>query len=212
MYEKFDIEKNDIISIVGSGGKTTLMFTLARELKKLGRVLVTTSTKIGIPNDLKEDEIFYRNPSEIKGGNLVVVGGDCTDKKVSSISQEDVEALAKDFDYILIEADGSKQLPYKASRENEPVIFNISTKTIAVLPMFKYNNELTEDDIFNYKLFKERFGSTYLDDELIIKMAKHKEGLFKNSVGEKYLYLNRINNNINNLEKQLENLKIKLRR
>ena len=42
----FDIKKGDIITITGAGGKTSLMFSLARELSTLGRVLVTTTTKI----------------------------------------------------------------------------------------------------------------------------------------------------------------------
>ena len=44
------IKRNDVVAIIGSGGKTSLMFRLAWEGMTLGlKVLVTTSTKIFIP-------------------------------------------------------------------------------------------------------------------------------------------------------------------
>ena len=45
--QAFNIENNEVISLVGSGGKTTLMFTIARELSSAGnKVITTTTTKI----------------------------------------------------------------------------------------------------------------------------------------------------------------------
>lgn len=213
MYRKFEIQKNDVVSIVGSGGKTTLMFKLGRELKKMGKVLITTSTKIGIPTELEDDEICAENfDGDFNGINLVVTGGEFTDKKITSINYDCLKESLSKFDYVLIEADGSKQKPYKASRENEPVIYDMTTKTIAVLPMMKYLNELNEDDVFNFELFKDRFGNTVLDDSLILKMISCKEGIFKNSVGDKYLYLNRVEEDISKLEEEIGKLDIKLRR
>ena len=46
MSELFNIIKGDIISITGAGGKTSLMFYLANQLKKRGTVLIATTTKI----------------------------------------------------------------------------------------------------------------------------------------------------------------------
>lgn len=213
MHSKFDIQKNDIVSIVGSGGKTTLMFELGRELKKLGKVLITTSTKIGIPKNLEDDEKCAENfDGEFKNINLVVTGGNFTDKKITSIEYQKLRELLTKFDYVLIEADGSKRKPYKASRENEPVIYDFTTKTIAVLPMFKYNQDLTEEDVFNFELFKERFQNLNLNDSLILDMISHREGIFKNSVGEKYLYLNRVEDDITKLSIEIEKLGVKLRR
>lgn len=46
-YNAFGLRRGDLLSLVGAGGKTTLMFRLAAEAKALGlRVLVTTSTRI----------------------------------------------------------------------------------------------------------------------------------------------------------------------
>lgn len=56
--EILKIKKNDVISITGSGGKTSLMFYLANILKKKGSVLITTSTKIKVPEKDQVDELF----------------------------------------------------------------------------------------------------------------------------------------------------------
>ena len=46
-YEK---KKARTISVVGAGGKTTLIYRLAEELKEKGlRVLITTTTKMYVP-------------------------------------------------------------------------------------------------------------------------------------------------------------------
>ena len=43
-----EVEKG-VTALIGGGGKTTLMYTLAEELRRRGTVLVTTSTHIQRP-------------------------------------------------------------------------------------------------------------------------------------------------------------------
>ena len=38
-----------VTAIIGSGGKTTLLYTLAEELKEKGSVIICTTTHIRIP-------------------------------------------------------------------------------------------------------------------------------------------------------------------
>jgi hypothetical protein len=44
LTEALGIEAREMISLVGAGGKTTLMFRLAKELSLSGKRLVTTTT------------------------------------------------------------------------------------------------------------------------------------------------------------------------
>ncbi len=73
------IEKNDVVSIAGAGGKTSLMFRLAEEAKGLGfKVLVTTSTKIFVPDSTQYDRLdlsgtlFFEGECVILASMLVV--------------------------------------------------------------------------------------------------------------------------------------------
>ncbi len=49
-----NFKKGSIISIVGAGGKTSLMFNLSEELRPNNKVLSTTTTKIYNP-----DKTYY---------------------------------------------------------------------------------------------------------------------------------------------------------
>ena len=69
-----NIDKNSIVSIVGAGGKTSLMFQLAEELREKSRVLVTTTTKIYVPEKGQYDYLivgeegencFFRNNEDL---------------------------------------------------------------------------------------------------------------------------------------------------
>ena len=75
--ELLKIKKNDIISITGSGGKTTLMEKLAEELKQKGRVLVTTTTKIRRPSEESVDFIFdsFEEYKKMNNSNAIVAIG-----------------------------------------------------------------------------------------------------------------------------------------
>lgn len=64
LTDVLDIENSSIVSIVGAGGKTTLMFQLAQELKDKGRVLVTTTTKIYVPDKRQFDYLVIGEDSK----------------------------------------------------------------------------------------------------------------------------------------------------
>ena len=49
------IKKHSLVSIVGSGGKTTFMYTLGKELRRDNRSLLSTTTKIFCPKSEEAD-------------------------------------------------------------------------------------------------------------------------------------------------------------
>jgi probable selenium-dependent hydroxylase accessory protein YqeC len=122
------------LSVVGAGGKTSLIFALARELAARNHsVLVTTTTGIfhpdhgGQPYDrLVIGDISTLCPPPPKPGQIVVAAKshDPETKKLKGYSPGVLAGVQKSdfFDYILIEADGSKRLPIKAPAGHEPVI------------------------------------------------------------------------------------------
>ena len=61
LIDTFKISKKDIITIVGAGGKTSLMYSASSLLRKDYKVLVTTTTHIYIPDKSIYDEIIMLN-------------------------------------------------------------------------------------------------------------------------------------------------------
>ena len=153
MFEKFNIEKKDIITITGVGGKTTLMFLLSGELSKLGKVMVTTTTKIYIP-EKSQFEKMYISDEEITGENknIFVVGKEKKDKKLIGIGYHEIERLKDDFDYILIEGDGSKEKFLKEWNDIEPCIPNFSNVIIGVINLDVIELDLIEGNIHRLSL------------------------------------------------------------
>ncbi len=114
-----------MIAIAGSGGKTTLMYSLARELAECNKkVIVTTSTHLFIPANHKL--ILSEDLEQIKAAllenNIVVVGLPYKNDMLTSPNPSLFAAFKEIVDYVLVEADGSRSNPLKAHAEHEPVI------------------------------------------------------------------------------------------
>ena len=123
-----------ITSIVGGGGKTTLMLYLARELRETGaRVIMTTSTHIFPPEGIPTltDGTLAETSALLNREGGVCLGTPVEKGKLSAPTLAFAE-LAAIADYVLVEADGAKGLPLKAPAEHEPVIPVKTSLVVAV--------------------------------------------------------------------------------
>ena len=119
--EKLRISRGDVVSFIGSGGKTTSMLTTANELAATGwRVAVTTTTKMGV----REKERLT---------STVYFCGIEQGEKLSAPPPGVIDRLCNDFDVVLIEADGSKRRAIKGWNDTEPVIHPRTTKTVGLI-------------------------------------------------------------------------------
>ncbi|MGB5822611.1 MAG: selenium cofactor biosynthesis protein YqeC [Proteocatella sp.] len=162
-----DILPYKIISIVGSGGKTTLMYSLAQELSQNGKkVIITTSTKIFFPpaypvillqnhteSSPADKERFLLDLSHSLEANAICVTGilcepHMEDERQKLCSFQASGITASQFlevaDYVLIEADGSKHMPLKFPNLNEPVIPDDSDMIIAVVGLWCIGRPIKE--------------------------------------------------------------------
>lgn len=123
-----------ITALIGAGGKTSLMYKLARELSDAGGVIVCTSTKILEPEELP---VFAGDSNEeivkaLENHRIICAGTKADNGKLSApaIGFETLETLAE---YIIVEADGAHGMPIKAHAGYEPVIPAGANKTVLVL-------------------------------------------------------------------------------
>lgn len=194
------LKQKDIISIVGAGGKTSLMLYLAGELRNYHKVLVTTTTKIYLPEKKQYDYLNLlaesSNLNIYNNSNGIYVLGNKINKenKIEGISREFLKRKEAYFHYILIEADGSKRKPIKGWNEDEPVIYENTTKTIGVLDIQVIGKTVNEGLVHRMDRFTEL---TSLEENEIItaahlkKLVLKEKGLFKNAAGERILFINK---------------------
>jgi molybdenum cofactor cytidylyltransferase len=127
----------DLISIVGGGGKSALLFALADALP--GYTLLTTTTRI-FASQISRAETSCRmgTPAlanalrDRKSGLLVI--GDVEGDKAMGVSANTPGALlgAEGVDFVVVEADGSRMRPAKAPADHEPVVPAETTLLVVV--------------------------------------------------------------------------------
>ncbi len=148
LCELLEIEKG-ITSVVGGGGKTTLLHILADELKVSGSVIITTTTHIMksdvfhnvIVDESNADLSYIKN--QLEKHRCICVGSICEGNKLKAPLLS-IDILCEICDYVLVEADGSKHLPLKAHLEHEPVIPKNSAKTVLMLGVDALGKKLEE--------------------------------------------------------------------
>lgn len=111
-----------IKAIVGSGGKTTLLKTLAEQYQSQGKTVFTTTTTHMF---IEEDTLLTDDADTILRAlkdKEYVMAGIPNGIKFGALSEETYAAICAHADVVLVEADGSKQLPLKFPNATEPVI------------------------------------------------------------------------------------------
>lgn len=120
-----------VVSIIGSGGKTTLLSVLARELP--GSVLLCTTTHIFpfAQYPLLAGDDASQVEAALARSRVVCLGQPDEKGKLTApaLPFAQLQCLAS---WVLVEADGSKRLPLKAHAAYEPVIPPESGQTILV--------------------------------------------------------------------------------
>ena len=200
----------ELVTIVGAGGKTTAMFSLAKELKSLGkRVLVTTTTAIYKPPATDYDRLYVgekpgipkdkgKNDVPEHSGEIVVWGRETDNQgKIRGVAPEEIDEIWKEqyFSWILVEGDGAKGKSIKAPRDKEPVIPSKTTLLIGVIGMQVLGKPIEESRVHRVEYFTEITGrkkDDLIDESVLQRLILHEKGLFKETPpgAKKVLLLN----------------------
>jgi probable selenium-dependent hydroxylase accessory protein YqeC len=181
------LKEREVISLVGAGGKTTLMFALGRELSARRKgVVLTTTTKIRVPAPsplftllLADDAAELKRSVEQnmpRSPSLLVAHRTLDDGKLQGIPPEWVEVLRsmESVSAILIEADGAAGRPLKAPRVGEPVWAADTTLAIPVIGIDALGARFDEEHVFRSKIARqvlnEPEGAT-VTEEMICRLT-----------------------------------------
>ncbi len=202
-------EPTGILSLVGGGGKTSIMFHLARQLAAAGKkVLTTTTTKIFYPTAEQSERVLINTDPEsilrqisssrftghITAASEPLANG----SKLKGFSSEAISIFDKSglFDWILVEADGSARRPLKAPEEHEPVIPANSTVLVAVAGLEVLGRHLSEEIVFRSSLAGILMGiseNESITESALVKLFCHPLGAFKGAPEQarRFIFLNK---------------------
>ena len=138
LYELLQV-KPGVTALMGSGGKTSLMYHLAGELSKKHKVLLTTTTHIRVPDHIPLATTREELEALFAQRNVVCAGTLSEEGKLTAPTFEGWETAAE---YVLVEADGSRNLPLKAHADHEPVIPEGCQNTICVVGASGFNQPM----------------------------------------------------------------------
>ena len=184
---------NNVITVIGSGGKTSLIWYLAASLKNETRkILVTPTTKMYVPDAHFYNRYYNGVPPKAEEGITLAGRFSEANAKLESLPPADLERIVPGYDLVLIEGDGSKGLPLKAWAEDEPVIPSLTSITIGMLPLWPLGKPISEKIIHRLPLFLELSGASEgepVKPEHIIKLVTK---CFANARGRSILFFNQV--------------------
>jgi probable selenium-dependent hydroxylase accessory protein YqeC len=195
LSKALNLQMGDRLALVGGGGKTSILYTLAKE-NIYSKGLYTTSTKMYDPSSgthpfhrlllnwqeedcplpLQKIESCFIASGRMKGTKPKVIG--LSNNRINSWKSTEAWPI------LVIEADGAAGRPVKAPNEGEPVIPRIVNRVIGCIGLDALGKKIEPPWVHRPELFRERFcrkGQQRIDPEILMELIRHPEGLFKNS-------------------------------
>ncbi len=193
LTRRFRLGTEDKIALVGSGGKTTLMFQLARDYGT--RVICTTTTHLSqdqldqadlhlVLNDLTD----LPDPAEsLPGKVLLITGPEVESNRVGGPPTDVLDGLARLAESwhcpLLVEADGARQLPLKAPADHEPPIPEFVDVVITVIGLSGLGKPLCEHWVHRPELYSRLVGlpvGDILESQHLVRGLVSPQGGLKN--------------------------------
>ena len=213
LIQALGLEGARLISLCGSGGKTTLMFSLAREFIAAGeRVLITTTTKMAHEEMQGWHSVSATTAAQVleqarsllpeagagrAGGVIAYSRLGREGHRIAGFAPEIVDSLARSgrFDRILVEADGSARKPLKAPAAHEPVIPSSTDALLIVAGLNGLGLPLSAENLFRPEIWSRLSGLAAgepVTPESLAQCVAHPEGLARGcpEAARRMLFLN----------------------
>jgi probable selenium-dependent hydroxylase accessory protein YqeC len=195
LSDLIDLPTGPLVAIVGAGGKTTTMYTLARELAQRGkRVITTTTTQIFYPGPGETDKLIVASETYVllnamkeawqQYQRVTAVGTVLRTEKLAGLKPEQpYELLVKSgADAVIVEADGARHRMIKAPAEHEPVIPLQTNVALLLLSAEAINRPLSDSTAHRPELVARVTGinvGDILSPAVIARLITSEQGGFK---------------------------------
>lgn len=182
---------DEVVALVGGGGKTTAMFRLAREVvDRGGRVITTTTTRIFgaqialAPAHIPAADATRERVSATLAAHrhvLVIGATDAASGKAEGVSLDLFQRLRAWFPGVCLlnEADGSRMRPFKAPADYEPVIPPETTLVVPAVGADVFGKPLDADHVHRPELVSALCGApmgTPITPAVVARVLAHPEG------------------------------------
>lgn len=160
IIEALAVKAGDLVSIVGAGGKTSLMYGLGHELVAAGEpALLTTTTRIWSPDRRQVPRVVLGPETEATAGRIaggiresgsVLAALEESDSKLKGFSPEFVEELYNSCRRwtVVAECDGAMGKSLKVPRDHEPPMAPSTSVLVVLVGVDCLGRSLSDDLIF----------------------------------------------------------------
>ncbi len=196
LRKALEVNRGDIISLVGAGGKTTSMYRLADELATEGwRVVTTTTTMIRREQrseqmvlEPRETRLLQKVEAALGVHSHITVAAALIDDegKLRGVDPSLVDEMAAlpIVDAVIVEADGAKGRSLKAPTAYEPVLPYATSILVPVAALDALGQRLGERIAHRpeiiARLVNVELGQV-ITPEMICRVLVHPEGGMKNA-------------------------------
>lgn len=184
-----------MVSIVGSGGKTTLLFQLLSHFRKQVSTLVSTTTMMYFPEAPIDDVVFLKGSKEPDlalrlpfpekdSPRTLAIFDHAIGNKVKGVTPETIDdpRLIQRYPLILVESDGAKGKPLKAYAGHEPVIPQQVDLVVVVMGLDGLFAELSDTLVHRASIFSALTGlepGETVTPEALVRILVHPDGFMK---------------------------------
>jgi molybdenum cofactor cytidylyltransferase len=191
LVDALGVTGDDVVALVGGGGKSAAMFRLARELaERGGSAVMTTTTRIFAA----QIRLAPQHVSAAAASREVVRAALAAHRQVLVIGATDpgtgkADGISLDLFRqlhlwcpavtLLNEADGSRMRPFKAPAEHEPVIPVETTLVVPVVGADVFGKPLDADHVHRPEQVGALCGAlpgTRITPEIVARVLSHPEG------------------------------------
>jgi len=205
LFEAMQLAGSRVVSLIGAGGKSSLLMKLADEISLMGKRVITTTTTHILSQQatghlvLNTDEHCLIQEAEQaidRYSHISVALYRETNGKLKGPGPDLVTRLAVLADHTIVEADGAGGKPLKVPGTTEPVIPS-NTSTVVAVAGIDSLGRTVEEAVFRPHLARTLLGINPEDRvtcEMVAGLLNHPDGITRGSPGHAILigFINKV--------------------